>query len=568
LGALAAIELTDLSGQRVRLGAQRGKRTVLLFWQPQDELCQDMLPDVKRWEARRPADAPRLLIVATGTAADMRAQGLRSRTVLDPTFSAGNAIGSAGTPSAVLIDAQGRLVGDIAYGAQSVLALMQGIDPAEAPPDGSERIGTKPAALSLPGLDGKTVHFSDLRGQPTLVLFWDTDCGYCQRMLPDLKAWEASRAEDAPRVVIVATGDLDTLRSTAFRSPVVIDKDRRGRRAFRAYGTPMGVLLDAEGKVASAIAVGAAQVFALANGEDPALAVEPTSEPVKLAVGAPAPAVALPDLDGQTVTLADFQGQPTALLFWRPGCGFCQRMLDELKAWEANPPADAPRLLIVSSEDVASNRAQGLRSPIVLDPGFSAGSAFGATGTPSAVLVDAAGTIASGVAVGAVEVFGLLRRQNASPTGAEDDVEDADDEEELAVPAIGTPAPEVRLPDLDGTIVDLADRRGRPTALIFWDPECGFCQQMLPALKQWEENPPPDAPAVVLISAGSAEANKAQGIRSLVLLDDDFTVAESFGADGTPTAILLDAEGRVASELANGQDEALALLGASGPASG
>jgi thiol-disulfide isomerase/thioredoxin len=126
----------------------------------------------------------------------------------------------------------------------------------------------------------------------------------------------------------------------------------------------------------------------------------------------------------------------------------------------------------------------------------------------------------------------------------------------------------VRRPDLDGTIVDLADRRGRPTALIFWDPECGFCQQMLPALKQWEENPPPDAPAVVLISEGSAEANKAQGIRSLVLLDDDFTVAESFGADGTPTAILLDAEGRVASELANGQDEALALLGASGPASG
>jgi hypothetical protein len=50
-----------------------------------------------------------------------------------------------------------------------------------------------------------------------------------------------------------------------------------------------------------------------------------------------------------------------------------------------------------------------LRSPIVLDPGFSAGSAFGATGTPSAVLVDAAGTIASGVAVGAPNVFALLR---------------------------------------------------------------------------------------------------------------------------------------------------------------
>jgi thiol-disulfide isomerase/thioredoxin len=231
-------------------------------------------------------------------------------------------------------------------------------------------------------------------------------------------------------------------------------------------------------------------------------------------------------------------------------------------------------LVIVSSEDVASNRAQGLRSPIVLDQEFGVGRAFGATGTPSAVLIDAEGRIASGIGVGAAEVIGLLRHQ-ISPSSAaaalaeganfEGDNDEDEDEEALPVPAIGALAPEVKLRDLDGALVDLAERRGRATALIFWDPDCGFCRQMAPALKRWEENAPPGAPTVALISEGSVEDNKAQGFRSLVLIDDDFAVGKSFGADGTPMAILLDAEGRVASDLVEGQDDVLTLLGGIGP---
>ena len=34
----------------------------------------------------------------------------------------------------------------------------------------------------------------------------------------------------------------------------------------------------------------------------------------------------------------------------------------------------------------------------------------------------------------------------------------------------GTRAPDVRLPDLDGEVVDLADFRGRLTVLLFWSP--------------------------------------------------------------------------------------------------
>jgi thiol-disulfide isomerase/thioredoxin len=97
----------------------------------------------------------------------------------------------------------------------------------------------------------------------------------------------------------------------------------------------------------------------------------------------------------------------TLVLFWNPGCGFCQQMLPDLKEWEENPPEGAPKLLVVSAGTQESNKAMGLSSSVVLDQGFEAGRAFGARGTPSAILVDAKGKIASEVAVGAPGVLKL-----------------------------------------------------------------------------------------------------------------------------------------------------------------
>jgi peroxiredoxin len=136
-----------------------------------------------------------------------------------------------------------------------------------------------------------------------------------------------------------------------------------------------------------------------------------------LELGDAAPPVVLPDLAGREVALADFRGRETLVLFWRPGCGFCQQMLAELKEWEARAPAGAPRLVLISSEGVAANAAQGLAAPILLDEGFGVGETFGVTGTPSAVLVDAEGYIASQMAVGAPAVFALAKAARARVNG-------------------------------------------------------------------------------------------------------------------------------------------------------
>ena len=124
-------------------------------------------------------------------------------------------------------------------------------------------------------------------------------------------------------------------------------------------------------------------------------------------IGQPAPPIRLEDLSGETVELEDYRGQKTLVLFWDPGCGFCQQMLDDLKDFEANPPEGSPKLLVVSTGTVEDNRKMGLRSRVVLDQTFAAGSAFGSNGTPLAVPIDRKGNIASEVAVGAPAVLAL-----------------------------------------------------------------------------------------------------------------------------------------------------------------
>jgi peroxiredoxin len=128
-------------------------------------------------------------------------------------------------------------------------------------------------------------------------------------------------------------------------------------------------------------------------------------------VGAPAPALKLPDLSGQTVDLADFRGRSTLILFWNPNCQYCQEMLPELKAWEAQRRNNWPQLLLVATGTAEANSAAGLHAPIVLDQAFLVGRAFGVTGTPMAVLVDAQGNIASEIAAGAPAITALANGQ-------------------------------------------------------------------------------------------------------------------------------------------------------------
>ena len=295
-------------------------------------------------------------------------------------------------------------------------------------------VGSEAPEFSLSGLHGETITLDALRssGKPLMMLFTDPNCGPCNAMLPEVGSWQQEHAQKLT-LALVSRADPEENKTKAQEhglSNVLLQKDWEVSEAYEVRGTPSAVLVSADGKVASPVAGGTEGIRGLlsyavdertqlpmqphqsqAQGQPcpncgKVHAAEPTVEAAQK-VGEEAPEVKLPDLDGNTFELADFKGEETLVLFWNPGCGFCQQMLPDLKEWEARAPEEAPNLVVVSAGSEEANKEMGLASPVLLDQNFAVGRAFGASGTPSAVLVDAEGKVTSEVAVGAPGVLEL-----------------------------------------------------------------------------------------------------------------------------------------------------------------
>ena len=313
---------------------------------------------------------------------------------------------------------------------------------AEAPPPASAGlpVGTTAPAFNLPGLYGETITLDFLRasGKPILLIFSDPGCGPCNELLPEIGRWQRDYASKLSLALVSrSTREANHAKANGHGiTHVLLQQDREVAGAYQAQGTPCAVLVRPDGTIGSPLVCGAEPVRALVaqavglpvlkslpasavhendyalpmaavpNGSSPSAAAV-AGQPARAQVGDLAPAFTLPNLNGKTVNLSDFRSNKTLVLFWNPGCGFCQQMLADLKAWEAEPPQGAPKLLVVSTGGAEMNQALGLRSPVLLDEGFTIGPRFGIHGTPMAVLVDAEGMIASEVAAGAPAVLEL-----------------------------------------------------------------------------------------------------------------------------------------------------------------
>jgi thiol-disulfide isomerase/thioredoxin len=101
------------------------------------------------------------------------------------------------------------------------------------------------------------------------------------------------------------------------------------------------------------------------------------------------------------------------------------------------------------------------------------------------------------------------------------------------------------------------------TLLLFWDPGCRFCQAMADDVRRWEEKPPRGAPRLLFVASGNAEniEIESRSFKSRFLLDQEFDVAPLFGANSTPSAVLIDRDGRIASVVGMGLPNVLTLTG-------
>jgi peroxiredoxin/uncharacterized membrane protein YphA (DoxX/SURF4 family) len=287
-------------------------------------------------------------------------------------------------------------------------------------------VGVTAPSFSLPNEHGQLVTLDSLRGsgKPVMLIFSAHDCPVCVELLPEVANWE--RAHRASLIIAVldrVKPDHVTDNGAAMHSltTVLLQPDGEVARLYEVAGTPSAVIVRPDGTIGSAMAPGAAAIRALlartvrtsarlkvlpsTNGD--AHLLDHDESPVSPQIGEPAPTLKLPDLAGRLMDLDGFRGSKTLLLFWNPSCGFCNRMLDDLKSWENSRREGAPQLLVISRGSVEDNTMMGLRSPVVVDNTFATGAAFGATGTPSAVLITEDGKICSSVVVGAQAVLTL-----------------------------------------------------------------------------------------------------------------------------------------------------------------
>jgi thiol-disulfide isomerase/thioredoxin len=128
---LGELVLRDLAGDPVPLTDPR-RDTLLLFWNPSCGFCRTLLDDVRAFERSAPGDAPRLVVLSTGSVADNVALGLRSPVVIEGGAAVAAALGAAGTPSAILVDRAGAVVSRIALGGPEVMALANGVSRRDA----------------------------------------------------------------------------------------------------------------------------------------------------------------------------------------------------------------------------------------------------------------------------------------------------------------------------------------------------------------------------------------------------------------------------------------------------
>jgi thiol-disulfide isomerase/thioredoxin len=137
---------------------------------------------------------------------------------------------------------------------------------------------------------------------------------------------------------------------------------------------------------------------------------------------------------------------------------------------------------------------------------------------------------------------------------------------------LGQTAPEIEIKTwIVGGPVRLEDLRGRVVLLEFWATWCKPCQEMFPKLKQLHEQASTRGLEIVAITrhymayGGTAESKQEElqlmdttvtkhGVSFAVGVAEDERLQKTYGANGLPTAILIDRPGVVRYAGPGGED--------------
>jgi peroxiredoxin len=271
--------LPAVSGETVALADYRGRRVLLVHWNPGCGFCAQIAAELAELEPKLRSRNTELVLVSYGDAESNRAfaeeHGLTGPILLQESGTSLPAFHTLGTPVAYLLDEQGRVAEPLAFGALEVpelarsaadgrkrLASERSLDESRIQRDGLEP-GTKAPNFELDDVRGGKVSLDAYRGRPLLLVLSDPDCGPCNALLPDL-----ARLQDETTIVMVSSGDVAANRAKveehALDFPVAVQPGRQVSKQYGIFATPVAFFIDEEGVVAREVARGKDEIVALA----------------------------------------------------------------------------------------------------------------------------------------------------------------------------------------------------------------------------------------------------------------------------------------------------------------
>jgi thiol-disulfide isomerase/thioredoxin/uncharacterized membrane protein YphA (DoxX/SURF4 family) len=283
-----------------------------------------------------------------------------------------------------------------------------------------------------------------------------------------------------------------------------------------------------------------------------------------LPLGAVLPDFSLKDIAGHQTELASVLAPqlPVLFFFLGPNCAPCKALLPEISEW-ITKLAGKIEIVLITSGTANENReklelAEGVR--VLIDTDRAYAQSVYAKWTPSALLVRPDGRVASRMAAGDTAIRQLVEKVDAS----------ADSEllyiangkgNGISKLKIGQRVPDFSVATAQGSELHSQDLTGRETLAVFWSTTCPHCVAMMSELKQWDLQKGADQPNLVIFSEGDQVEHANLGLRSPIVLEAGNKTAIELGMSGTPSAVLINADGVIVSETAIGARNIWALVG-------
>jgi peroxiredoxin len=291
-------------------------------------------------------------------------------------------------------------------------------------PERGFRVGEILPSFRLRDVTGRTDTLEAHRGRRVLLVHWSTQCGFCDMIARELSSRQPALAAKGVDLLLVSYGESEANMRMAseygFDCPILLQKPGETIAAFASLGTPVAYLVDAEGRVAEPLAIGAEQVPELVRRAVGARTPLPGEKSLSesrlvrdgLPAGTPAPTFTLPDTNGRTVSLESYRGRRVLLVFSDPNCGPCDELAPHLARLHREHRDNNLAIVMVGRGDLAENQrkvaALGLEFPVVMQEKWKLSMEYGIFATPVGYLIGEDGIIQRDVAMGGGAILSLV----------------------------------------------------------------------------------------------------------------------------------------------------------------